>query len=229
MKDVDEARRKVKKITVPLFFLSFIVIGLMLFLPAGSFAYWQGWLFIFTLFMPVSFVVSYLLKHDPTLLIRRMQYKEKEAKQKIIVQITGLIFFIGITVPGLDYRYGWSHVPVWLVIVSNLLMLIGYILVFLVFKENSYTSRIVEVEKGQKVIATGPYSVIRHPMYAGVILMYLTMPLALGSYWAILFFIPTVPMIIFRALEEEKLLLKDLKGYREYCRKVKYRIIPGIW
>ena len=229
MKDADEARRKVKRVVIPVFLVSFIVIGLMLFLPAGSFGYWQGWLFMLTVFLPVLFVVSYFLNHDPALLERRMRHKEKESNQKWIVQITGLMFFIGILVPGLDYRYGWSHVPVWLVIASNLLMLLGYLLVFLVIKENSYTSRIVEVQKGQKVIATGPYSVVRHPMYAGVILMYLTMPLALGSYWALLFFIPTIPMIMFRALDEERVLLKGLKGYKEYCQKVKYRLIPWIW
>ena len=229
MKDADEARRKIKKMIIPVFLLAFIVLGLMLFLPAGSLYYWHAWLFIFVLFSPVMFVVSYFLKHDPMLLARRMRFKEKEAKQKLIIKITGIIFFIGIIVPGLDYRYGWSNVPAWLVIVSDIVIFLGYLLVFFVFKENSYTSRIVEVEKGQKIITTGPYSIVRHPMYAGVILMYLSMSTALGSYWALPFFIPIIPMIILRALDEERVLLKGLKGYKEYCRKVKYRIIPRIW
>ncbi|MCX6709686.1 MAG: isoprenylcysteine carboxylmethyltransferase family protein [Candidatus Woesearchaeota archaeon] len=212
-----------------LFPLAFIVIGLMLFLPAGSLGYWQAWLFILTLFVPVIFVCSYLLKRDPELLERRMQFKEKEVRQKLIIKISGFLFFIGFLIPGFDYKYSWSSVPVWLVIASDILILLSYLLVFLVFRENSYTSRIVEVAKNQKVISTGPYSVIRHPMYAGVMLMYLFMPVALGSYWALIFFVPMIPVIVLRILNEEEILLKGLKGYREYCKKVRYRIIPGIW
>lgn len=209
--------------------LALIVLGLMLFLPAGSFDYWQAWVFLGTLFIPVFFAVLYFLKHDPKLLERRMQYKEKEIKQKTIIKVATLSFFLGFLIPGLDYHYAWSSVPTGLVIVSDLIIFLSYLLVFFVFKENSYASRIIEVEKGQKVISTGPYSVIRHPMYVGVTLMYLFVPTALGSYWALIFFLPIIPIIIFRTLDEERLLLKDLEGYKEYCKKVKYRIIPRIW
>jgi len=211
------------------FVLGIIVMGLMLFLPAGSLGYWQAWLFMGTLFIPFIFVVLYFLKHDPELLGRRMKFKEKEAEQKIIIKITTLIFFAGFLIPGFDYRYGWSNVPTFLVILSDIIVFLGYMMVFFVFKENSYASRIIEVEKGQKVITTGPYSVIRHPMYAGQILMFIFMPIALGSYWALIFFIPVVVLLILRILNEEEVLSRDLEGYREYTKKVKYRLIPGIW
>ncbi len=163
------------------------------------------------------------------MLERRLKYKEKEAEQKIIIKIATLIFFIGFLVPGFDYRYGWSNVPIFLVILSNILIFLGYILIFFVFRENSYTSRIVEVYKKQKVITTGPYSVVRHPMYTGIILMYISIPTALSSYWALIFFVPVVAVIIPRIFNEEKVLLKGLKGYKEYTKKVKYRLIPYVW
>jgi protein-S-isoprenylcysteine O-methyltransferase Ste14 len=212
-----------------LFPLSFIIVAAMLFWPAGTLDYWQGWIFLATLFIPFLFVASYLLKYDPELAERRMRFKEKEINQKILINISKIVFFIGFIIPGFDHRYGWSDVPAYLVVLSDLLIFFGYMLIFCVFKENSFTSRIVEVEKGQKVITTGPYSKVRHPMYSGFILMYLFIPLALGSYWAMIFFIPIVAIIIFRALDEEKVLLKDLEGYKEYYKKVRYRMIPGIW
>jgi protein-S-isoprenylcysteine O-methyltransferase Ste14 len=221
---------KLKILMFLLFPLCVIIIALMLFVPAGTTDYWQGWLFMLTLFTPFLFVVAYFLKHDPRLLERRMRFKEKEAKQKTIIKIANLLSFIGFLIPGLDHRYGWSTVPTWLIIVSDITILLGYLLIFFVFKENSYTTRTVEVLKGQKVITTGPYSVIRHPMYVGIILMYLSMPIALGSYWAaLIFFIPVITIIVARTLNEEKVLLKQLRGYKEYTKKVRYRIIPGIW
>ncbi len=212
-----------------LFPLGIMALGLMLFLPAGSLGYWQAWLFIGALFVPVIFVVLYFLKHDPKLLERRMRFKEKESKERLIIKIASSLFFVGFLVSGFDHRYGWSSVPTWLVLVSDVVFFLAYVLIFFVFRENSYTSRIIEVEKGQKVITTGPYSVIRHPMYAGVILMCLSMPLALGSYWSLVLFVPAVAVIILRALDEEKVLLRGLKGYREYFKRVKYRIMPGVW
>jgi protein-S-isoprenylcysteine O-methyltransferase Ste14 len=197
--------------------LGIIIIALMLLLPAGSLDYWQAWLFMVTLFVPFLFVVAYLLKHDPELLERRMRTKEKEAGEKTMIRLTQLLFFIGFLIPGFDYRYGWSNVPTWLVIVSDIIMFLGYMIVFAVFRENTYTSRIVEVEKRQKVISTGLYALVRHPMYAGTLLMYIFLPLALGSYLAL---IPMIPV---------RLLSKDLKGYKEYCKKVKYRLVPGVW
>jgi protein-S-isoprenylcysteine O-methyltransferase Ste14 len=210
--------------------LGMIIIALMLFLPAGSSNYWQAWLFLTILFVPFLFVVAYLLKHDPELLERRMRTKEKEAGQNTMIKLTQLLFFIAFLIPGFDYRYNWSNVPGWLVILSDILVFLGYMFIFLVFRENTYTSRIVEVEKKQKVISTGPYALVRHPMYAGSLLMYIFLPLALGSYVAL---IPIIPVVLFvviiRISDEEILLLKELKGYKEYCKKVKYRLIPGIW
>jgi protein-S-isoprenylcysteine O-methyltransferase Ste14 len=210
-------------------FLSLICIILMLFLPAGTLKYWHAWLFIATLFIPVLFVMSYFLKHDPELLERRMRFKEKVKEQKIIIKLANLLFFIGFLIPGFDHRYGWSYIPYYVVVISDITILLGYLLIYFVFKENSYTSRIIEVEKKQKLISSGPYSIIRHPMYIGIILIYIAMPLALGSYWALIPIIPIIALIIFRTLNEEKVLCKDLKGYEEYARKVKYRLIPRIW
>lgn len=158
-----------------------------------------------------------------------MRMREKEEKQKSIQIFTTIFFFIGFIIPGLDYRYHWSNVPVILVIAANAIVLSGYIFVFFVFRENSYASRIIEVEKGQKVITTGPYALVRHPMYLGVLLMFLFTPLALGSYWALFFFLPLLPLIVLRILNEEEVLLRELPGYEEYCMKTKYRLIPFIW
>ena len=222
-------KAKLVRKALGIFILGAVGMGLMLILPAGSVNYWHAWLFMAVLFTPAIFAVLYFLKHDPKLLERRMKYKEKEIQQKLIIKIATLFFLAGMVVPGFDYRYGWSNVPVWLVITANALVLLGYISILLVFKENSYASRIITVEKGQKVISTGPYAVVRHPMYVGAALMYAAMPIALGSYWAMIFYLPIIPILIFRILNEEKVLSKDLEGYKEYCKKVKYRMIPGIW
>jgi protein-S-isoprenylcysteine O-methyltransferase Ste14 len=214
-------------------FLRFIIVplfmGLLLFLPAGSLDYWQGWTYCGVLFIPMFFVVLYFLKKDPDLLERRMKIREKEEKQKTIQILGSIIFFIGFIISGLDYRYHWSNVPAFLVIAANAIVLSGYILVFFVLRENSYASRIIEVEKGQKVITTGPYAIVRHPMYLGVLLMYLFTPIALGSYWALPFFLPLFPLLVYRLLNEEEVLLKELPGYKEYCQKTRYHLIPFIW
>ena len=221
--------RKIKRKVLFFSLICLIVIGAALFLPAGSLDYWQAWAFMGTLFIPFAFVVSYFLKRDPRFLQRRMQFKEKQVSERGIMRVALLLFIAGFIFPGLDHRYGWSSVSTAVVIVSDAIIFLSYMLVFRVFKENSYASRIVEVEKGQKVVTTGPYSVVRHPMYAGVIPMYLAVPVALASYWALLFFVPVVFVIIFRIFDEERLLLRELKGYKEYTKKVKYRLLPGVW
>lgn len=211
------------------FVMVLIFMGLMLFLPAGTLYYWHAWIYCSVLFIPASFVVHYFLKKDPELLERRMRMREKEEKQKTIIKIAYFLFLIGFIIPGLDHRYHWSNVPVILVIAANAIVLSGYIFVFLVLRENSYASRVIEVEKGQKAITTGPYALVRHPLYLGVLLMYLFTPLALGSYWALIFFLPTIPLIVIRLLNEEEVLLKELPGYKEYCQKTRYHLVPFVW
>jgi protein-S-isoprenylcysteine O-methyltransferase Ste14 len=222
-------KAKLLKKAYLLFPLSFIMLSLLLFVPAGTLSYWPGWLFLADIFIPLIITLSYLIKHDPALLQKRMQYREKELKQKLIVKLSSIFFLLVFLIPPLDFRFGWSNLSPLVIIPANLIIFLSYILVFLVFKENSYTSRIVEVVKGQKVISTGPYAEVRHPMYTGVILMMTFTPLALGSWWALSGVIPIIALMIFRTLEEEKLLIKDLKGYKEYTKKVKYRLLPKIW
>ena len=224
-----ETARKLKRKMLWIFPLAVVVTGLMLFLPAGSLRYWQAWMFLATLFPPVFFVVSYFLTRDPGLLARRLQVKEKERQQQVIVMLANLAFFLGFLLPGLDHRYGWSGVPAWACVLADALVFLGYVIVFFVFRENSYTSRIVEVVEGQKVVTTGPYSLVRHPMYAGVVLMYLATPIALGSFWALGFFVPVIVLIVVRALDEERVLVRDLEGYKEYTQMVRYRLVPRVW
>ena len=224
-----ETARKLKRKMSWAFPLAVVVTGLMLFLPAGSLRYWQAWMFLATLFPPVLFVVSYFLTRDPNLLARRMQFQEKEREQQVLVKLANLAFFLGFLFPGLDHRYGWSGVPAWASILADLLVFLGYVIVFFVFRENSYTSRIVEVVEGQKVVTTGPYSLVRHPMYAGIVIMYLAVPIALGSWWALAFFVPVIALIVVRALDEERVLVRDLEGYKEYTQMVRYRLVPRVW
>jgi protein-S-isoprenylcysteine O-methyltransferase Ste14 len=211
------------------FIPGFFVLGGMFFLPAGTFAYWEAWTYIAVLFIPMFFVFIYLVKKEPELLARRMKMKEKEAEQKLIIKLSYIPFLVAFLLPGLDKRFGWSNVPVVVVLIADILVLLGYGIFFLVLKENPYASRIVEVEPEQTVITSGPYARVRHPMYSGVLLLYIFSPLALGSYWAIIPTIFIIPVILARILSEEKILLRDLDGYEEYMQKTRYRLIPGIW
>lgn len=175
------------------------------------------------------FIVSYFLKKDPEFLKRRMQFKEKQLKEKKIIKIINFIFFLAFLIPGLDYRLGWSNISVSVVVIANILVFLGYLFVFWVFKTNSYASRIIEVTADQKVITTGPYQFVRHPMYLGVTVMLFATPFALGSFWTLIAFLPLLPLIVLRVLDEEKLLIKDLPGYKDYCQKTHYRLLPFIW
>jgi len=206
-----------------------IVLLLLILIPAGTLIYWQVYLYIIILVVPMIFVLFYFLKNDPLFLERRTKAKEKEKEQIIIQIVFSFIFLSGFVIPGFDKRFGWSDVPIYIVIIADIVILFGYLLIFFVFKQNSYASRIVEVEKNQKVISTGLYGFVRHPMYIGVIIMFVPTPIALGSYWGL---IPmtTIPIaLVFRIINEEKVLSKDLPGYKDYCQKTRYRLIPYVW
>jgi protein-S-isoprenylcysteine O-methyltransferase Ste14 len=223
-----EMKSLIKKI-LKRFSLVPIVLGLLILVPAGTFNFWQVYVYICILVIPMIFVLFYFLKNDPLFLERRTRTKEKEKVQKIIQIVFSLIFLSGFVIPGLDKRFGWSDIPIYIVLITDIIILLGYLLIFFVFRQNSYASRVVEVDKNQKVITTGLYSIVRHPMYIGFLIMYIPTPVALGSYWGL---IPmaTIPLaIVFRILNEEKVLSKDLPGYKEYCQKTRYRLIPLIW
>ncbi|BCY18033.1 membrane protein [Leptolinea sp. HRD-7] len=214
---------------IMMFFVSLLVLMAVFFIPAGTFAFWQGWLYLVVLFVPLIFVVSYLLKNEPDLLERRMHYREQDKEQVLIIKLSYIPFILAYILPGFDFRFGWSHMPVWLVILSDVLVLASYLWVVNVFRTNRYASRVVEVDKGQSVISTGPYALVRHPMYTGVAVMYLFSPLALGSYWAVIPALFILPILVYRLLSEEKILARDLPGYTDYMEKVKYHLFPGIW
>ena len=222
-------KKRVVRLTYLRFFSGIPVLGLVFFLPAGTLNYWEAWVYLVILFTPMFFVMQYLIKNDPTLLERRMRTKEQASEQSLIIKLSYVYFVVAFLLPGFDKRYSWSDAPLWLVILAQALVFLGYILVILVFKENSYASRTVEVDEEQKVIDTGPYAVVRHPMYVGVTALYVLSPLALGSTWGLIASVFIIPLIIARILSEEKILVNELAGYQEYQQKVKYRLIPMIW
>lgn len=211
------------------FGLGAIVMGLLFFASAGTFGFWQAWVFLAILFIPMFFVLVYLWRNDRALLERRMRAREKEPSQKLSSKISVVLFILAFLLPGLDHRFGWSSVPVVFVVISDLVVFIGYMMFFLVLRENSYASRIVEVEKEQRVISTGPYGMVRHPMYASVLLIFLLSPVALGSLWAVIPMVLVASLIVIRIRDEEQLLVRELPGYNEYMQQVKFRLIPFVW
>jgi protein-S-isoprenylcysteine O-methyltransferase Ste14 len=210
----------------------FLVMAALLFLTAGTIRYWQAWVYL-AVFFGASFLITlYLAKNDPALLKRRLSagpWAEKEQTQKIIMAFTSIGFLALIVTPALDFRFGWSAVPLPIVAAGNVLIAIGYAIIFLVYKENTFTSATIEVAKDQRVISTGPYALVRHPMYAGGLLYLLGMPLALGSWWGLVPFAATLPFLIWRLVDEEEFLARNLPGYAEYRNKVRFRLIPGVW
>ncbi len=206
-----------------------VMVGALLFGPAGDFRYWNGWIFMAALFAPMILVFVYLFRNHRPLLEKRMRMREKEKEQKAYVKLSLSWFLVSFAVPGFDYRFGWSEVPVWLVVVSVVVMISGYILFIAAMVQNRYASRVIELQPDQRVIETGLYSVVRHPMYAGAVIMYTACPLVLGSYYAM---IPTLllpPLLMYRIWNEEKFLLAGLAGYAEYAKRVRFRLIPYVW
>lgn len=221
--------KSLKRMAISRVSFVFIILGLLFFLPAGTLAYWQAWAYMIAIAVPMTFFVAYMFKHDPKFLERRMRMKEKRKEQRLIVKIAILPFLLTFLVPGFDRRFGWSDVSLPVTIIGIAVVLLGYGMTLYVFKTNSYASRVVEVEDEQKVITTGPYARIRHPMYFSIIFFYGASPVALGSYWALLPALSIIPVLVARIIDEEKELADGLKGYREYMQKVKYRLIPGVW
>ena len=206
-----------------------LLVGVLLFLPAGTLAYEKGWLFMGILFVPMLIAGFVMLFKAPDLLKKRLDAKEKQGNQKVVVAISGLMFIGGFVVAGFDHRFGWSCMPLAVTVAASVLFLAAYALYAEVLRENAYLSRTIKVDEGQKVVSTGLYGLVRHPMYAATILLFLMMPLVLGSWYAAIVFLVYPVLIIIRLTGEEKLLMKELPGYAEYRKKVKYRLIPFIW
>lgn len=204
-------------------------IAALLFLPAGSLGYGNAWLFLGLLFIPILILGVVLLIKAPDLLEKRISAKEKEDTQKGVVAVSALLFVAGFVVAGLDFRFGWSNVSAWCVIVSSVILLISYALYAEVMRENAYLSRTIEVQENQTVVDTGLYGIIRHPMYAVTLWLFLAIPVVLGSWWALLCFAPYVAVIVIRIRNEEKVLVEGLAGYSDYIKRVKYRILPFVW
>lgn len=211
------------------FIIGLVLVGALLFLPAGSFEYINGWLFICLLFVPMLILGVVLFLKSPHLLEKRLNAKEKESTQRLVVASSGALFFVGFIVAGLDFRFRWSYVPSWLVIVASLVLLASYALYAEVMRENTYLSRTIEVQENQTVVDTGLYGIVRHPMYAVTLWLFLSIPLVLGSWWSFVCFLPYIAIIIARIKNEEKLLEKELQGYTEYKMRVKYRLLPFVW
>lgn len=209
--------------------LGILLVGALIFLPAGTLAYAKGWLLMGLLFVPMLIAGFVMLFKAPALLERRLDAREKQAEQKAVVAVSGLMFVGGFVAAGLDYRFGWSRMPLAVTVAASALFLAAYGLYAEVLRENAYLSRTVKVEEGQTVISTGLYGVVRHPMYAATILLFLMMPLVLGSWYALIIFLIYPAVIVVRMQGEEKLLSKELPGYAQYREKVKYKLIPFIW
>lgn len=211
------------------FLCGLILVGVLLFVPAGSFSYYNAWLFIALLFVPMLFLGIYLLVREPDLLKKRLDTKEKLRTQKGVVALSGVLFVVGFVLAGLDYRFGWSEFPFIVVGIGAVLLLLSYGLYFEVMRENAYLSRTITVQAGQKVVDTGLYGFIRHPMYLVTLILFLSFSMVLGSLPTLICFVCFIPVFFLRILDEERLLSKDLLGYDAYQKKVKYRLIPFIW
>ncbi len=209
-----------------------IILAAFLFLPAGTLNYWQGWVFLAVFFSAALAISAYLMKNNPTLLERRLNAgpgAEREKSQKIIQILAWIVFAAAIIFPAIDHRLAWSAVPPLVSIAGDSLVALGYWIVFLVFRENTFSSATIEVQSGQTVVSSGPYALVRHPMYAGALLLLLGVPLALGSWWGLFTVVPIALVLAWRLLAEEQFLSTNLPGYSEYRSHVRYRLVPWVW
>ena len=211
--------------TVPIILTVFMWI--ILFIPAGSIKFWEAWIFWSGFSIITFFITFYFMKKNPEFLSRRT--KVKQTKEIIKTPLILKAYYLGFILPGIDFRFNWSNIELWIVILSNIIVFASYIFIFYVFKKNSYASTVIQVESEQNVISSGPYALVRHPMYLGMVIMSLFMPIALGSYISIIPMIFIIPITIIRIKNEEEILLKNLNGYNKYCSKTKYRLIPFVW
>ena len=211
------------------FLMGLVLIGLLLFLPAGTIHYPCGWLLLAVLFVPMFIVGVVMMFRSPELLKKRLDAKEKEVEQKSVVALSGVMFIAAFVVAGLNFRYSWIVMPSWAVWSAVAVFLLSYVMYAEVLRENAYLSRTIEVQENQKVVDTGLYGIVRHPMYLATILLFLSMPLVLGSLPSFVIMLTYIPLIVKRIRNEEKVLLNGLDGYAAYCRRVKYKIIPFIW
>ena len=211
------------------FLVGVVAVAALLFAPAGSLGYVGAWRLLAVLFIPMIIFGLAALILSPDLLARRLKSKEERTTQSGVVRLSGLLFVVGFVVAGLDFRFGWSNVSQTTIWIACGVFIVGYLLYAEVMRENVWLSRTIEVSEGQKVIDKGLYGVVRHPMYLATLLMFLAMPLVLGSWWAVVPFVGYVPVIVVRALDEEKLLTKELDGYADYCKRVRWHIVPLVW
>ena len=209
--------------------MGLVLVGLLIFLPAGTMDYPHGWLFIAVLFVPMTIAGVVMALRSPALLMKRLNAKEKEAEQKNVVAMSGIMFIAAFVVAGLNFRYSWVVMPSWAAWCAAVLFLFSYIIYAEVLRENAYLSRTIEVQEGQTVIDTGLYGIVRHPMYSATVLMFLAMPLVLGSMPSFVIMLAYIPLIAKRIRNEEQVLLEGLDGYAAYCTRVKYRILPFVW
>jgi protein-S-isoprenylcysteine O-methyltransferase Ste14 len=206
-----------------------LALAALFFGTAGTLYYWEAWVYLVVLFLPTGLILVYLARNDPALLERRLRKRESRARQQVALTLAMLVILLAFVLPGLDRRFGWSNVSPGVVLLADVVFLMGYGQFFLVLRENSFASRVVEVEAGQVVVTTGPYRVVRHPMYVAIIVVVLASPLALGSIWAVLPALLLPFVLVARIRDEERLLTDSLPGYREYQSTTKCRLIPGIW
>ena len=211
------------------FLSGLLSLSALLFIPAGTLKFWNAWLFFSVLFVPMFILGAVLFIKNPELLAKRLNMKEKETEQRSMVILSGLMFIVGFIIAGLDFRFQWSNIPTWLVVIAAMLFLIAYALFVEILRENIYLSRIVEVQESQKVIDTGLYGIVRHPMYSAILLLFLTIPIILGSVYSFIVFMIYPVLLVKRILNEEKVLELELEGYVDYKKSVKYRLIKFIW